>query len=1038
MIKKGVAIVFALGVLAMLSLIGSTMVLSVIMEQKGTVNAAAKIKARYLADAGAARAIAELKYGNQGARNDSVDTLAETVFASGLSDNTLLNGRGSYSVTVTDCASRINLNGGNSNARLSLMLQNLSTVTAAGLTTAECDTIAANRPYVCIEEVKSKAGISGAKFAKIENFITVFGYIDPKVVDPQNLATPYVLQPRSPVNVNTAPEEVLRAVLMGIEAAHSCSRCGGDGYYFDVLGNHLDCPYCDGSGSPGSITGNLVITATEAQNLAQYIVMHRPYLNWESFYASIKSFFNNGTTSSDQEVVMANANPNTGFSWARNDAWASRLGYLGKYVIDINKNGTVEATDKGLTKSTTEFSFNSGGYYEIRSTGVYRTAGGVPLAQRGVAMTVRLFGTVKATSQSDFDGAGNTKTSVTTYPEPAGVGVSAAAYDGQIMLSRINRTTPNAGKYFRANYNTTLNADAGGGSTVLQNPPNPGSGVSGTKPNINSLASYSSRGELAPDGIIVDTYDVVCPDYLPSNNITYNAGTMEVWFKTMWNSNDTLMYNDNCKDRKVYRLMSRDEITGAGTKTWPFSTYVFYSQNFGGVQKGCSIGAQGYGYYQSGAWSYIPNTPEGSGDYKIEFCRNYVGTEAMGIWNSGKWRHYVITWKEPENGGMCNPANTGNWPGSYPNDLKVYMDGTERSADQYFHHLEYLDSTSAQYLMLGHEWWAGSGSVSHYERNQLNGVIGSVRIWDTQLSTAQVLAEYGAGLFQKTGTYVSPTLAVPAADGPTVEWGTASWTGIVPSSDESITMGVDTNISGTYHGNWTSTGTGEAIVDGSGNRLRSGSIRFRSILSSTKGTAAQPDADIMQNYTDPTFETHPPGAGGNEAPLPPGWGASGSWGTFLCTKGRPVHGGTWCAGNFGSGRTFINIPITGGKSYRFVGYSFLPSDPDVINCYYTLGFNGTGGYYSGEVSIMGTRDAWLLTRIPASGGWVTAPMNATQCTISLCSWHTGSAWIAASFDDLQLIEQGATVLVPLTDTPVIEDVSMTYLPKTRVLYSREF
>lgn len=996
MTKKGVAIVFALGVLAMLSLIGSTMVLSVIMEQKGTVNATAKIKARYLADAGVARAIAELKYGNQGARNNSVDTLAETIFASGLSDNTLLNGRGSYNVTVIDCASRINLNGGNCDARLSLMLQNLSTVTEAGLTTAECDTIASRRPYVCVEEVKSKAGISGAKFAKIEDFITVFGYIDDKVVNPQDLAAPYALQPRSPVNVNTAPEEVLRAVLMGIEAAHSCPKCGGDGYFFCVLGSHQDCPYCDGSGSPGSITGNLTITAAEAQNLAQYIVTHRPYLSWESFYASVKSFFNNGTKSSDQEVVMANANPNTGFSWARNDAWASRLGYLGKYVIDINKNGTVEASDKGLTKSTTEFSFNSGGYYEIRSTGVYRTAGGVPLAQSGVATIVRIFGTVRATSQSDFDGSGNSKTNTTTYPEPAVAGVSAAVYDGQVMLSRVSRTTPNSGKYFRANYNTTLNADAAGGSIVLQNPPNPGSGTLGTKPNINSVASYGSRGELMPDGMLIDTYDVVCPDYLPSNNITYSAGTMEVWFKTQWNSNDTLMYNDNCKDRKVYRLMSRDEVTGAGTKTWPFSTYVFYSQNFGGVQKGCSIGAQGYGYYQSGNWSYIPNSPEGSGDYKIEFCRNYVGTEAMGIWNSGKWRHYVVTWKEPAGGGACDPANTGNWPGSYPNDLKVYMDGLERSADQ-----------------------------------QLNGVIGSVRIWDTQLSAAQVLAEYGGGLFQKTGTYVSPTLTVPASEGPTVEWGTASWTGIVPSSEESITMGVDTNISGTYYGNWTSTGTGEAIVDGSGNRLRSGSIRFRSVLASTKGSTAQPDANVLPN---PGFETGPPGQGGTETPLPGGW--AHDWGTFLRSSRRP-HSGIWSAMNFGNGFIHYVCPVTGGKSYKFRGWTYVPSGGEWYNVYFILAFNGTGGYNSGQVAVHGWMDQWHQTLIPSNGSWITAPLDATSVTISLCHYDRHNA-MSSSFDDLELIEQGATVLVPLVDTPVIEDVSITYLPRTQVLYTREF
>ncbi len=1041
MMRKGLAIVFALGVLAMLSLIGSTMVLSVIMEQKAAHNFNANVKARMLAEAGVAKAIAELRYGNQGAFNDAIDSLAETAFSSGFSDNSLLGNRGSYSVTVIDCASRINLSDSNSNARLSQILQNLNTVVSAGLTTAECDNIAANRPYTTKEEIKVKAGISEAKYAKIADYITIYGYVDPTTIDPQDITTPYALQPRSPVNVNTASAEVLRALLMNIEADHSCPKCGGDGYYFDVLGTHLDCPYCDGGGSPSNITGNLIINSTEAQDLANYIVAHRPYISWESFYSSIKAFFNNGTYSSDQEVVMANANPNTGFSWARNDAWALRLGYVGKYMIDIDKNGTVEATDKGLRKSTTEFSFNSGGYYEIRSTGTYRTVAGVLLAQRGISETARLFGIVKAANQQQFDSAGNVKTNTTTYPEPAGVGVTAAAYDGQIMMDRVSRTTPNSGKFFRATYTTSLNANAAGGSSALQNPPNPGSGTLATKPNIGSVASAGSRGELMPDGMLIDTYDVVCPDYLANNNITYSAGTMEIWFKSMWNSNDTMLYNDDCKDRKIYRLMSKDEITGSGTKTWPFSTYVFYSQNFSGTQKGCSIGAQGYGYWNGTSWQYYPSKGEGSNEYAIEFCRNYVGSEALGTWNSGKWHQYVISWKEPANDGKCNPANsTSTWPGIYPKDLKVYFDGKQRSTDQNFHHLEYLDSTSAQYLMLGNEWWAGSGTVSHFQRSQLNGVVASVRIWDQQLSNAQILTEYGNGLFRKTGTYVSPTLTLPSPDtGTPVTWATASWTAITPSTEETITMAVDPAISGTYYGDWESTGSssGEAIVNNSNNRVRSSSIRFRSVFNSTKGTAAQPDADVMQDCTDPTFETHDPGLGGSEAPLPSGWGASPSWGTFLSTKARPVHGGTWSAGNFGSARVSIDVPITGGKAYKFEGYSYLPSGYGTINCYYTMWFNGTGGYNSGEVSIMGTRDAWLYTRIPTNGSWVTAPADATLCTISLCSWASG-AYIPASFDDLKLIEQGATTLVPLTDTPVIEDVTFTYLPKTQVLYTREF
>ena len=1038
----GFAIILSLGALTILTMIGTAMVLNVLSERRASSNYTAGLKAKYLAEAGVMRAIAELKFGNQGAFNDAIDSLGETALSTGYSNANLLGNRGSYTVTVIDCASRINLNDQNSNARLSQMLQSLSAAISPspGLTSGECDSIASHRPYAYKEEVMVKANISKTKYNAIANFITVYGYVDPTTVDPQDITTPYAIQPRSPVNVNTAPPEVLRAVLTGIEADHSCPNCGGDGYYFDVLGNHISCPYCGGLGSPGNITGNIVIGTTWAQLLSAYIVTNRPYTSWDAFYGSVKSYFNVPTLSfsSNQEVVLANANPHTGFSWARNAAWASRQGYVGKYIIDWDKNGIIDANDKGLRKSTTEFSFNSGGFYEITSTGTLRDPSGTAVAQRRITIVARVFNTIKVANQAQQDAVGNAmgfdaatsiKSNVVSYPEP--VGVNPAAYDGEIMLARVSHSTPNSGNFLRADYTTNFNADGCGGTAAIQDPPNPVSGLHGRKPRIGSVASTNNRGDLMPDGMLVDAHDIVCPDYLPSGNITANAGTLEVWFKPMWNSYDTVGYMDDYQygyARKIYRFMSKDEIMGSGSLTWPFSTFVFYSQNFG-VAKGCSIGAQGYGFFQQGiGWSYYPNKAEGNPEYDIEFSRNYYGNESLGKLDAGSWHQFVLSWKEPPSGGECSPPNTGAWAGSYPNDLQVSMDGVVITNDQNFHHTEYVNNTNYQYLMIGNEWWQGSGATSHFQRTQLNGIIGSARIWDSYLTQAQIANEYGQGFYQKDGTYTSASLMPPA--GGQVTWGTINWTGVMPSSEETITMGVDPAGSGTYLGGWTTSGTGQPILDGSGNHVKSGSIKFRANLHSTKGTAAQPDANILKPAAD--FETGPPGQGGTEAPLPSGW--SVEWGTFLRSTVHP-HSGTWGARNFWDAAMHYDIPIAGGKSYKFSGWSYVPSGGGTYNVNYILSFDGTGGYNSGEVHVEGWQDQWHQTAIPASG-WVTAPADATTARIRLCSWSTGH--VSSDFDDLAFIEQGATVLVPLTDTPVLEDVSITYFPKTQILYNKQF
>jgi len=195
--RKGVAILMALGALTFMSFIGVSFTINSIFGLKSAFNYYYAKKAAMMADAGIAKAIAELRTGDGGATTDAVD-MSEVSY-----DGTFILDRGltgSYSVTAVDCASRINLNDGNPN--LAQILKNLSgTSSPALLTDADCDNIASHAPYSAEEEIKLY--ISGStraeineKYAAVADYLTIYGFIDTSIVNPTDIATPYGTQPR--------------------------------------------------------------------------------------------------------------------------------------------------------------------------------------------------------------------------------------------------------------------------------------------------------------------------------------------------------------------------------------------------------------------------------------------------------------------------------------------------------------------------------------------------------------------------------------------------------------------------------------------------------------------------------------------------------------------------------------------------------------------------------------------------------------------------------------------------------------------------
>ncbi|HPN66967.1 MAG TPA: hypothetical protein PLV09_06055, partial [Candidatus Omnitrophota bacterium] len=139
--RKGVALILVVGVLSLMALIGTTFAVNMLLAGKEAANYSRGVKARYIAEAGIARAVAELKYGPEGAANSAFDTSSEAWY-SGYSD-------GGCTVTVIDCARQINVNN-SGNSKLGQLMQDLNAALGGPLTSAECQAEVSGPPRAAL------------------------------------------------------------------------------------------------------------------------------------------------------------------------------------------------------------------------------------------------------------------------------------------------------------------------------------------------------------------------------------------------------------------------------------------------------------------------------------------------------------------------------------------------------------------------------------------------------------------------------------------------------------------------------------------------------------------------------------------------------------------------------------------------------------------------------------------------------------------------------------------------------------------------
>ncbi len=362
---NGVALIFTLGVLTLLMSLGSAFVMSMLSENRQTEEFIRTLQARLAAQAGVERAIAELRLG------------AETNFAAhsgqswywqsatqpsyqraGHNDSGLVGTTASYTLNIVDLARQIYVN--DSHSHLDALLQGLpgiGPVLSARIQAAKTGPTQwlPNGRFRTKKQLDRVSGIGSVTYGDIKNLVSLTGYQDPNTMDLLAGGTSPTFQatPRAPINVNTAPREVLAAAWE---------------------------PFLTSQTEALSVADDLIVW--QHRNAAPVVPMN----NWNDYMRWLNGLRTRaagaGITDAEFNNLRDCVNPNRKNGWGPSSA------------TTVHK------------KYTTEFCFHSGGFYEIQSTGNVLGSAGQALSSVTVSSTAQIFKIFNQTKREQFH-AGN-------------------------------------------------------------------------------------------------------------------------------------------------------------------------------------------------------------------------------------------------------------------------------------------------------------------------------------------------------------------------------------------------------------------------------------------------------------------------------------------------------------------------------------------------------------------------------------------------------------------------------------------------------
>ncbi len=346
--RSGVALVFVLGILTMLLALGVTFVMSMMAESRMASTMEYQLASECAAQAGIERAVAEIKTETRplavaapGQRWYYVSSDQPSLAVPGKPYSGVLSGTTRwitqrYSLRITDAASRVNVNDASPN--LLNVLEGLPRLSEIVDGQTRAFWVLDGRSRLPGQRFQSKdqllyvKGMDADVFADVQAFLTLNSYRDTGVAQ----------GPRSPVNINTAPKEVLSAVLR------------------PAIGDKA-----------------------KADAVADQIVAWRGGANgyfdsWRKYDGFINGLSSPALSAAEKENLRDSPNPNRENTWNRS------------------------AADPVLAKTSTEFCFHSGGLYDVEATGEALDNKGTVRARTVLSAGLAMHKVLSITRKEDF------------------------------------------------------------------------------------------------------------------------------------------------------------------------------------------------------------------------------------------------------------------------------------------------------------------------------------------------------------------------------------------------------------------------------------------------------------------------------------------------------------------------------------------------------------------------------------------------------------------------------------------------------------
>ncbi len=550
----------------------------------------------------------------------------------------------SYAVKITSASSGINVNGGDPsapitsgyNAHLVTFLDRLREAMIAD-PTVPSDKVGATlgarilggRPASGFSRLSDLTAILDRKeFEQLRPFLSVRSWIDPTTIKPHPLAKLSTftkaavgtirqtwnleVQPRAPIDVNSAPEVVLAASLIGLSARTLEAKYGKF--------RTIDTPPIDAA-----------LAATIAAAIVTYRESIGPWRTWDKwddfcdFLAGSISGMNYVTTDTlvayrarIADVVRAATNPNS---------------RLNKFNPNREFAHLVDKSD--LLDYNCEFSLQPGGVFRFESEGRVTHSGRVS-ARSLIRAEIRIYSLVRHTTQLQFEEARTAATDadVMTWPGNLADSARAAHEDGQILLAP-SRPAASGDQTFHLFAPGSLVAPTGSPTTPWAEFTEVDEFKSGSPLHIfgkDPISSATDASDLLADGLFTDDRRMERLIYDGSTNRPLVGGSMEFWYKVNW---DNVLPETTFLD--LVNVFA------------PIDSKTLVSHSFF-IKKGGKLYSSLYIWDGTLATKFSgPLSPIGPFDLKKDLTYRgyqtwgYVSSDELN-WSSGQWHHIAIRW----------------------------------------------------------------------------------------------------------------------------------------------------------------------------------------------------------------------------------------------------------------------------------------------------------------------------------------------------------------------------------------------------------